>query len=110
MLKYLLKSISCATKPQSALARSFKSSQGFTLPDAHWKSFYVDLNKFQYVDGVYVATLNRDVASGFQLYTHTTCNQHATSVVTGQETLTTRTDFVNTIYDSDHKLQFYWYW
>lgn len=99
MLKYLLKSISYATKPQSALARSFKSSQGFTLPEAHWKSaFYEDFNKFQYVDGVYVATLHSDVASGFQLYTHTTCNQHVTSVVTGQETLTTRADFVNKLH------------
>ena len=47
------------------------------------------------MDGVYAVTLNRDDASGFPLDTLTTCKQHATPVVRGQETWTTRTDFVN---------------
>ena len=44
---------------------------------------------------MYAVTLNRDDASGFPLDTLTTCKQHATPVVRGQETWTTRTDFVN---------------
>jgi len=67
--------------------------KGFTLrynPDAHWSSaFYKGLNKLQYVDGVYAVTLNRDDASWFRLDTLTTCKQHTTPVVRGQETLTT---------------------
>ena len=76
-----------------------RARKGFTLkynPDAHWSSaFYKGLNKLQYKDGVYAVTLNRDDASGFRLDTLTTCKQHPTPVVRGQETLTTRTDYVN---------------
>ena len=76
-----------------------RARKGFTLrynPDSHWSSaFYKGLNKLQYTDGVNAVTMNRDDSSGFRLDTLTTCKQHASPVVRGQETLTTRTDYVN---------------
>ena len=76
-----------------------RARKGFTLrynPDSHWSSaFYKGLNKLQYTDGVNAVTMNRDDSSGFRLDTLITCKQHASPVVRGQETLTTRTDYVN---------------
>ena len=56
---------------------------------------YKGLNQIQYKDGSYVLNINRDDAAGFRLDTITTCRQYATPVVSGNEVLTTRTDFVN---------------
>ena len=76
-----------------------RARKGFTLrynPDSHWSSaFYKGLNELQYTNGVWMLNLNRDDASGFRLDTLTTCMQHPTPVVCGQETKTTRTDYVN---------------
>ena len=49
----------------------------------------------QYKDGTFILNINRDDAAGFRLDTLTSCMQYATPVVSGNEVLTTRTDFVN---------------
>ena len=79
-----------------AQVTSRRARKGFAVrynPDAHWSAaFYKGLNKLQYTDGVSILNINRDDASGFRLDTLTTCKQHPTPIVSGQET---RTDYVN---------------
>ncbi len=78
---------------------SRRARKGFCLrynPDAHWSAtLYKGLNDIQLRDGRDMCFINRDDASGFRLDTLTTCKQYATPTVLGNETLTTRTDFVN---------------
>ena len=76
-----------------------RARKGFTIkynPDLHWSSaFYKGLNNLQYKDGCNAVLINRDDASGFRLDTLTTCKQHPSPAVQGQDILTTRTDYVN---------------
>lgn len=76
-----------------------RARKGFCLrfnPNTHWSaSFYKGLNQVQYKDGTDILNINRDDAAGFRLDTLTSCKQYATPVVSGNEVLTTRTDFVN---------------
>ena len=65
-------------------------------PDDHWSAaFYKGLNQLQYEDGTDMINMNRDDSTGFRLDTLTTCTQYKSTVVQGQQVLTTRTDYVN---------------
>ena len=76
-----------------------RARKGFTLrynPDMHWSwAFYEGLNSLQFKDGRDIYLLNRDDASGFRLDTLTTCKQYGIPTLEGQQTLRTRTDYVN---------------
>ena len=76
-----------------------RARKGFELkynPDKHWSSaLYQNLNLIEYTDGSNICNINRDDASGFRLDTLTTHCKHGTPVVSGHDTLTTYTDYVN---------------
>lgn len=76
-----------------------RARKGFELhynPDKHWSSsLYRGLNLIQYTDGSDIVNINRDDASGFRLDTLATHSQHGTPAVSGQNVLTTHTDYVN---------------
>ena len=76
-----------------------RARKGFKLkynPDKHWSAaLYRNLNLIQYTDGSDICNINRDDASGFRLDTLTTHCKHGTPVVSGHDTLTTYTDYVN---------------
>ena len=82
-----------------AKVTSRRARKGFSLrynPDAHWSSaLYRTLDHIQFQDGSNVTIINRDDASGFRLDTLATNSQHRTLVVSGEQTLTTHTDYVN---------------
>lgn len=76
-----------------------RARKGFELrynPDKHWSgAMYRILNRLQYTDGNDITNINRDDASGFRLDTLTTHAKHGSPTVTGQDILTTYTDYVN---------------
>ena len=76
-----------------------RARKGFELkynPDNHWSgALYGGLSMIQYTDGCDINNINRDDASGFRLDTLTTHGKHATPTVSGQDVLTTHTDYVN---------------
>jgi len=76
-----------------------RARKGYELkynPDKHWSStLYQNLNLIEYTDGSDICNINRDDASGFWLDTLTTHCKHSTPVVSGHDTLTTYTDYVN---------------
>lgn len=76
-----------------------RARKGFELrynPDKHWSgAMYRILNRLQYTDGNDITNINRDDASGFRLDTLTTRAKHGSPTVTGQDILTTYTDYVN---------------
>ena len=77
-------------------ARACKSFELKYNPDKHWSSvLYQNLNLIEYTDGSNICNINHDDASGFCLDTLTTHCKHSTPVVSGHDTLTTYTDYVN---------------
>ena len=76
-----------------------RARKGFELkynPDKHWSAaLHRNLNLFQYTDGSDICNINCDDASGFRLDTLTTHCKHGTPAVSGHDTLTTYTDYVN---------------
>ena len=76
-----------------------RARKGFQLrynPDKHWSSaLYQGLSLIQYTDGLDITNINRDDASGYRLDTLTTHGKHGTPAVSGQDVLTTHTDYVN---------------
>ena len=76
-----------------------RARKGFNIrfnPDHHWSAaFYSALNKIQYTDGTNIMNLGRDDQAGFRLDTMATHKSHATLCISGKESLTTRTDYVN---------------
>lgn len=56
---------------------------------------YSALNKIQHTDGTNILKLGRDDQAGFHLDTMATHKSHATLCISGNEALTTRTDYVN---------------
>ena len=76
-----------------------RARKGFRLkynPEKHWScALYRGLNFIQYTDGSDILNINRDGASGFRLDTLITHSKHATPTVTGNEVLTTYTNYVN---------------
>ncbi|XP_028517481.1 uncharacterized protein LOC114575920 [Exaiptasia diaphana] len=75
-----------------------RARKGFSLkfnPDAHYScSMYKILDKLQLTDGTDKIILNRDDQAGFRLDTTYTHCQHK-ALYTGDQEVTTRTDFVN---------------
>ena len=76
-----------------------RARKGFNIrfnPDHHWSAaFYSAMNKIQYTDGTNIMNLGRDDQAGFRLDTMATHKSHATLCISGKESLTTRTDYVN---------------
>jgi len=76
-----------------------RACKGFELkynPDKHWSSaLYQNLNIIEYTDGSNICNINCDDTSGFRLDTLTTHSKHGTPSVSGHDTLTTYTDYVN---------------
>ena len=76
-----------------------RARKGFNIrfnPDQHWSAaFYSALNNIQYTDGTNIMNLGRDDQAGFRLDTMATHKSHATLCISGKESLTTRTDYVN---------------
>ena len=73
--------------------------KGFNIhfnPYHHWSAaLYSALNKIQQTDGTNILKLGRDDQVGFRLDTMATHKSHATLCISGNEALTTRTDYVN---------------
>ena len=76
-----------------------RARKGFNIrfnPDHHWSAaFYSAMNKIQYTDGTNIMNLGRDDQAGFRLDTMAMHKSHATLCISGKESLTTRTDYVN---------------
>jgi len=76
-----------------------RARKGFNIrfnPDQHWSAaFYSALNIIQYTDGTNIMNLGRDDQAGFRLDTMATHKSHTTLCISGKESLTTRTDYVN---------------
>ncbi len=90
-----------SSKRYKGLAKvtSRRARKGFSLrynPDAHWSgALYRGLSDMQFTDGRNILNMNRDDASGFRLDTLSTNKQYHSLTVSGNEVLTTRTDYVN---------------
>ena len=73
--------------------------KGFNIhfnPYHHWSAaLYSALNNIQQTDGTNILKLGRDDQVGFRLDTMATHKSHATLCISGNEALTTRTDYVN---------------
>ena len=76
-----------------------RAHKGFNIhfnPNQHWSAaFYSTLNIIQYTDGTNIINHGRDDQAGFRLDTMATHESHATLCISGKESLTTRTDYVN---------------
>ena len=76
-----------------------RARKGFNLrfnSDSHWRSaLYSGLNRIQYIDGTNITNIGRDDQAGFRLHTMSTHKLHASLCVSGKESLTTQTDYVN---------------
>lgn len=81
-----------------AKVTSHRTGKAFSLrynPDSHWSgALYRGLNDLQFTDGQNILNINRDDAAGFRLDTLTTNRQHPSLTVSGNDVLTTRTDYV----------------
>ena len=75
-----------------------RACKGFNIrfnTDQHWSAaLYSALNIIQYTDGTNM-NLGRDDQAGFRLDIMATHQSHATLCISGKESLTTRTDYVN---------------
>ena len=78
---------------------SRRARKGFTLrfnPDQHWSAaLYWGLDALQMKDGTNILNINWDDQAGFQLDTLSTHSRHATLCIAEEQTLTTKTDYVN---------------
>lgn len=76
-----------------------RARKGFNVkynPDAHWSNaLYSSLDALQYQDGSNIVNIGRDDQAGFRLDTMASHRLHGTLCVKGNESLTTRTDYVN---------------
>ncbi len=76
-----------------------RARKGFEVrynPDWHWSGvLYRSLNLIEYTDGSDTTNINKDDASEFRLDTLVTHGKHGSPTVSGQDILTTHTDYVN---------------